>query len=112
MTVQTLHLAGKRYVIMSEKDYRSLVQSQQEPRMPTADAGGNYPALEALKFSLARDIVRTRRRLGLSQAELARRAAIRPETLNRIERGLTSPSVATIDKLDRALNAAEKADRR
>jgi len=44
---------------------------------------------------------------GLSQAELARRAAIRPETLNRIEKGKTTPDTATIAKIERALEAAD-----
>jgi transcriptional regulator with XRE-family HTH domain len=38
---------------------------------------------------------------------LARRAGIRPETLNRIERAKTTPDVATLAKIDRALDAAE-----
>ena len=45
---------------------------------------------------LARKIIKARRMAGLSQAELARRAAIRPETLNRIEKGKTTPDTATI----------------
>ena len=43
---------------------------------------------------------------GLSQAELARRAGIRPETLNRLERCRTTPDTATIAKIERALEAA------
>ncbi len=34
--------------------------------MPTPDADGNYPALEALSIIQARDILRVRRKLGLS----------------------------------------------
>jgi transcriptional regulator with XRE-family HTH domain len=41
-----------------------------------------------------------------AQVELARRAGIRPETLNRIEKGKTTPDVATIAKIDRALETA------
>ena len=74
-----------------------------EPLLPEPDANGNYPAVEAMRVSLARDIIRTRRKLGLSQAELARRAGIRLETLNRVEQGKYSPSVATVEKIDRAL---------
>lgn len=57
---------------------------------------------------MAHDILR--HRLGLSQAELARRAGIRPETLNRIEQGTRSPSVRTVNKIDQSLKAAEKMD--
>ncbi len=78
-----------------------------ELSMPAPDAHGNYPALEAMAVALARDILRTRRKLGLSQAELGLRAGIRPQTLKRIEQGQHKPSVPTIDKIDRALKKAE-----
>lgn len=79
--------------------------------MPTLDRNGNDPALQAMRVVLARDILRARRRLGLIQVELARRAGLRPEILNRIEHGKHAPSVATVDKIDRALQQA-KADER
>ena len=78
--------------------------------MPEPNAEGNYPAVEYARASLARKIIRHRRRLGLTQVELARRAGIRPETLNRVEQGKHSPSVPTIEKIDRALKAAESGE--
>jgi len=78
-----------------------------EPTLPAADADGNRPADEYAAVSQARAILRARRRLGLSQAELARRAGIGPETLNRIEHGRNKPSVPTIAKIERALRRAE-----
>jgi transcriptional regulator with XRE-family HTH domain len=39
---------------------------------------------------------------------LARRAGVRAETLNRIERGHTTPDFATVRKLVVAMNAAEQ----
>ena len=76
--------------------------------MPEPNGEGYYPAKAALRISLARKLIRRRRQLGLSQAELARRAKIRPETLNRIERAKNTASVATIDKIVDALDAAAK----
>lgn len=73
------------------------------PELPKPDARGDYPAVEYARASLARKIIRDRRSAGLTQAELARRAKIRPETLNRLERGRTTPDVATIAKIERAL---------
>ena len=52
--------------------------------------------------------MRRRQAAGLSQAELARRASVRPETLNRIERGRTTPDFATVRKLVVAMDAAER----
>ena len=105
-------IAGKRMVLLEEMEYRRLQQKadEWEPFLPEPDADGNYLAVEALRVSLAQDIVRHRRRLGLTQVELARRAGIRPETLNRIEKGQHSASVTTIEKIDRALKRAETAE--
>ena len=54
--------------------------------------------------SQARQIILERTALGLSQAELARRAGVRVETLNRIERAKVTADTATIAKIDKALH--------
>ncbi len=104
-------IAGKRMVVLEESEYERLKQKadEWEPLLPEPLPDGNYPAREYMLASIARSIVRHRRRLGLTQVELARRAGIRPETLNRIEQGKHSPSVATVEKIDRALKEAEDA---
>ena len=106
---RTVH--GRRVVILDQAEYERLREKadEWEPRMPEPDAEGNFPAVEALRVSLARKIIRHRRRLGLSQAELARRAGIRPQTLNRIEHAWNTPSVDTIKKIEQALAKAETA---
>ena len=118
MTIDTLKperrtIKGKRVVLLSESDYMELVRKADlwEPQLPEADTEGNRPADAYAAVSQARDILRARRKLGLSQAELARRAGIRPETLNRIEQGRNKPSVPTIAKIDRALKRAEAEDK-
>lgn len=100
-------IGGKRFVMLEEAEYRRLRQKadEWEPLLPPVNERGNYPA-EVLDVLLARKIIRARRKLGLSQAELARRAGIRPETLNRIEQGKNKPSVPTVAKIDRALKEA------
>jgi DNA-binding XRE family transcriptional regulator len=105
---------GKRMVVLGEEEYQRLLQKadEWEPLLPEPNAEGNYPAVEYARASLARKIIRHRRRLGLTQVELARRAGIRPETLNRVEQGKHSPSVPTIEKIDRALKATESEERR
>ena len=76
------------------------------PELPKPDAEGNYPAVAYARVSLARKIIKARHQAGWTQADLARRAGIRPETLNRIEKGKTTPEVSTIAKIERALAAA------
>jgi DNA-binding XRE family transcriptional regulator len=92
---------------LPESEYRKLKGARGEPVLPQPDAKGNYPAMEALRVVLARKIIRRRRAVGLTQVELARRAGIRPETVNRIEQGKHTPSVETINKIDRALRKVE-----
>jgi ribosome-binding protein aMBF1 (putative translation factor) len=76
------------------------------PPFPSADADGNYPAVEFARVSLARTIVARRRAAGWSQAKLAARAGVRTETVNRLETGKHSPNVRTVDKIDAALQTA------
>ena len=104
---------GERVVMLAEVEFERLMQKadEWEPLLPEPDADGNYPALETLRVSLARKIIRDRRRLGLTQAELARRVGIRPESMNRIELGRVSPTIRTIEKIDRVLIEAEEKER-
>ena len=113
MAVQRFTVKGERMVMLAEDEFERLLHKadEWEPLLPEPDADGNYPALESSRVSLTRKIIRDRRRLGLTQADLARRAGIRPESLNRIERGTHSPSIVTVQKIDRALEAAEAAER-
>lgn len=105
--VQTVTLTGERFVILPEAEYLRLLGEGSEPELPAPDAKGRYPAVEAARVVLARKLIRGRRALGWSQAELARRAGVRVETLNRLEHAKQSPNVATVDKLSRALCAGE-----
>jgi DNA-binding XRE family transcriptional regulator len=97
-----------KMVIMKTNEQTIALTGETEPKLPLPDAQGNYPAVEALRVVLARKISRRRRAAGLSQVELAKRAGIRPETLNRLEQGKHTPTVETINKIDRALTKIEK----
>lgn len=63
--IQTLDLAGRRYVVVAEVEFCRLTG---EPPLPEQNEHGNYPALEAMRMLIAREIIRDRRPLGLSQA--------------------------------------------
>jgi DNA-binding XRE family transcriptional regulator len=75
---------------------------------PQPDAKGNYPAVEYAKASLARKIIRDRVAAGLTQRKLAELAGISFEHLCRIETGKHTPTVATIDKIQRALDQVDR----
>ena len=109
-TVATLQMDGERYAVVPMKEYQRLISlhgtavaDDDLPLMPPRRANGDYPAIQAARVSIARDVIRARRAAGLSQAELARRAGIRVETLNRIEKAKVTADVATMEKIDNAL---------
>jgi ribosome-binding protein aMBF1 (putative translation factor) len=114
MVAINLELDGREYVILERRDYDRLfgrrsaarsAPSAKIPAIPKSDAHGLRPARQTLRAILARDIIKDRLALGWSQRELARRADIRPETLCRIESGQTTPTVATVQRIDDALRS-------
>jgi DNA-binding XRE family transcriptional regulator len=120
MEHQTITRRGKRYILIEEVEARRLglirdggaaVADISLPPLPDADKDGNRPAIEFARASIARQIIRDRMAVGLSQAELARRAGIRVETLNRLEKARHIPDQATFDKIDAVLKRAEKLNR-
>jgi transcriptional regulator with XRE-family HTH domain len=54
---------------------------------------------------IARNIGTRRRKARMSQAELARKAGIRQETVSRLETGKHASTLRTIEKIERALQA-------
>ena len=104
-----VELDGIRYVIIRESVFECLCRKAGlEPRCAITDEEELASGLDLDRASLAEKLIRRRRAAGLSQAELARRAGVRPETLNRIERCRTTPAFATVRKLVVAVNAAER----
>ncbi len=108
---QTIMVDGKPYVLLPRDEYEkltTLAKAADLPPFPKPDAKGNYPAVEYARASLARKIIRDRVAAGLSQRKLAELAGMSFEHLCRIETGKHTPSVPTIDKIDRALKQAAK----
>jgi DNA-binding XRE family transcriptional regulator len=82
-TLPELTIAGRTFVLLPKEDYERLSRGGR----PAAPLGG---------ADLGRELRLRRRNAGLTQAELARRAGIRLETLSRIENGHGNPTVATL----------------
>ena len=60
-----------------------------------------YEALEG-EFGLAKAVIEARSRVGLTQAELARKMGTTQPVLARLEGGRTRPSMRTLERLARA----------
>ena len=110
MVAQTVEIAGKRLVILEEADYLKLRSLHGDlsgdfefPPLPPRNRAGRRPAAAYILSSIARDIVEDRKAAGLTQVELARQAGIRQETLSRLEAGKHTPTMKTLQKIDRAL---------
>jgi|SRR5581483_11664761 len=111
-SVQTLEIRGKKFVLIPESEYRRLTRRTTPaiPSMPPLSSDGTYPAAQAMRALMARKIIAARKAVGLTQAELARRAGIRVETLNRLEKGRHTPDLATMNKINKALDMAGAPD--
>ncbi len=102
---QRVQLDGVWYVVIREEAFRAMLQ-EREPV-------GKKDALDVMAVSgpgLADRLLQRRQGAGLTQKDLARLAGVRVETLNRIEKGRTTPDFGTIRKLVNAINAHKKTD--
>jgi len=78
------------------------------PDFPKPDKSGRFPALKYARVQFARNLIRERRALGLSQQRLADSADVRQATLSRLESGQHAISGKAAAKLERALAAEQK----
>jgi DNA-binding XRE family transcriptional regulator len=115
--LQRIEVEGKRFVLLEEGYYERLCRDAGEagelagdslPSLPTPDRRGRVPALEYARASLARDLIRARKGVGLSQQQLADLAGIRQETVSRLETGKHTGSARTVDKIMRAIEARRR----
>jgi DNA-binding XRE family transcriptional regulator len=114
MSAGHMEINGRRYMIVDEAEYSRLatgsagalpVREEDLPPFPNADADGNVPAMEYARASLARKIIIERSARGWTQTELARRAGVRVETINRLENARHTADLATAKKIQNALDA-------
>jgi len=101
--MNTITIDRKKFVLVPVDEYKELKSRPQMPDFPLADANGNVDAIAFTRASIARGLVQDRRKVGMTQKELADAAGIRVEILNRAERGVTVPSVRTLTKIETAL---------
>jgi quercetin dioxygenase-like cupin family protein len=71
--------------------------------------GGERPAAEELSARIGREIRALRQRQGLTLVQLAARAELSHPFLSQLERGLARPSMASLDRIARALGTTQPA---
>src|SRR5437016_1178911 len=116
MPRQVVKVKGKPFVLIEPAELRRLEQLAARgekvgtvmPPLPPPDAEGNRPAVAFARVSVARGIVTERKTLGLTQESLDKLAGVRQETLSRLESGKHSPTIRTVEKIDRALQRVAK----
>ena len=110
----SLELMGKRFILLEQGEYERLCREAGEaanladhdlPQFPQPDKNGRLPALEYARVALARDLIRARKGVRLSQEQLAHLAGIRQETISRLETGKHTANPRTVDKIMAAIEA-------
>ena len=99
MARKIVEFEGVQYVLVSETELAALEGRD----FPPIAEDGTCKALSFVRASIARDIINKRQKLGLTQAQLAKLAGIRPETLSRLESGKHKPNVRTVERIESAL---------
>jgi DNA-binding XRE family transcriptional regulator len=90
---------GTRFVLIPEAELAAI----EGPDFPPIAEDGTCEALPFIRASIARDIICERQELGLTQAQLAKLAGIRQETLSRLESGKHKPNVRTVERIEATL---------
>ena len=93
---------GTRFVLIPEAELSALENGL--PPLPPVFPDGTREADACIRVSIARDIIKERRELGLTQSALAKLAGIRQETLSRLESGKHMPNAKTVERIEGALN--------
>ena len=94
-----VHMGGAEYILLPASAY---------PRLRGTGRKVVFDAFEMLHWFSGRDLRRDREAAGLTQAEVARRAGIRAETLSRLEHGRGNPTVGTVRKIVRAIQRGRR----
>lgn len=90
-------------------DYLSLGAPRLRQERPTGTASAGRPVTNgngAAYAALASNLASRRRALGLTQEQLAQRAAMSPSLISRVESGRQPPTVRTLMKMAQALGAS------
>jgi DNA-binding XRE family transcriptional regulator len=111
MIARNVTMNGKQYVLVPRRQWEALTRNRGAKgglvKMPPPLRDGSF-TLQHVRISLASKMSARRKAVGLTQAQLARLARVRVETISRLENGLHMPSIRTFDRIERALSRSAK----
>ena len=107
MTLHDIVMDGRRYVMIPRDEWDRFAKHLPDPDLlpePAANADGSFSP-EHVRVMLCNKVIQQRKSARLTQAQLAKRAGIRVETISRLESGKHIPSVRTMEKIEAAIAA-------
>lgn len=110
MTLHDLVMDGRKYVMIPRDEWDHLAKHLPDPDLlpaPPPNADGSFSP-HHVRVMLCNKVVLLRKKAKLTQAQLAKRAGIRVETISRLESGKHIPSVRTMEKIEAAIAARSR----
>ena len=105
MTLHDIVMDGQSYVMIPRAEWDRVAKRLPDPDLlpePAANADGSFSTAH-VRVMLCNKVIRQRKNAKLTQAQLAKLAGIRVETISRLEAGKHIPSVRTMEKIEAAI---------
>lgn len=105
---ETMTFRNESLVVMPREEYEELMARAGGVMLPAYPRRGKHgwPAASTLRVSIAREIITRRLAAGWTQAELAKRADVRVETISRLEGAKHKPQPATVERIEAVFKKA------
>src|SRR2546430_2381517 len=97
--------SGETVFVILRSEYEAKLAAAGAPELPMIRGRGEHPAVDYLRISISRELMRRRIHADLSQSALAKRAGVSRATIVRTETGRHLPSEHFLRKIERALHS-------
>ena len=105
MTLHDIVMDGRAYVMIPREEWDKVAKALSDSDLlpvPSPNPDGSFSP-EHVRVMLCNKVIQQRKGAKLTQAQLAKRAGIRIETISRLESGKHIPSVRTMEKIEAAI---------
>ncbi len=110
MTLHDVVMDGRKYVMIPRDEWDRFAKHLPDPDLlpgPPPNADGSFSP-DQVRVMLCNKVILLRKKAKLTQAQLAKRAGIRVETISRLESGKHIPSVRTLEKIEAAIGTISR----